>query len=64
MDDISIWNSNTNLYFPYLLNIRIKSLSHSHLICWVLDIHSSILSPAPGVANVIFLQMEFCMFLV
>ena len=49
---------------PYLLNVRIKSLSHSHLICWVLGIHSSILSPAPEVAKIIFFQIEFCMYLV
>lgn len=64
MDDISICNSNTNLYLPYLLNIWIKSLFRSHLICWVLDIDNLILSPAPEVANVIFFQIEFCMFLV
>lgn len=36
----------------------------SHLISWVLNIHSSILSPAPEVANVTFFQIEFCIFLV
>ena len=54
MDDISIWNSNTNLYLPCLLNIWIKSLSYNHLIYLGLDIHSSILSPAPEIASIVF----------